>query len=117
MNPYAIILALILLAGLGSWGTYESGQASKWRGQFDSLKASYSQAAQQAKDDAQKQEAADEALNKKRASDAISQASAATSKANATKAAYDKKLADLAKSKPTDFPHICANVPMPEDLK
>lgn len=116
MNPYAILGVLLAFAGLGSWATYESGQASKWRGQYDSLKASYQTAAQQAKDDAAKLEKEQMDDLDRQSKAAIDDARDSELEAEQEKRIYEAKLAALAKSKPTDLPHACAGQPIPADL-
>lgn len=104
------------MAGLGSWGTYEDGRADKIQGQLDSLKASYSIAAQQAKDDAAATEAKDLASLKSQSSQALQQATYARNQAQLATATYNQKLAQLASTNPTDLPHRCASIPIAPEL-
>ena len=108
MNYLAALLGIALLGAITTAAIYRA-DASDYKSQLVSLKASYAEIAQKAKDDAQKQIAADTLKNQQLASQAITEASSAASKANAVKALYLKKLAGL---KPTD----CANTPIPPGL-
>jgi len=116
LNPYGFIAALVLLGAVASWGVWERGTAEHWHEQYSSLQASYQTAALKAESDAKAQEAKAAAENQERANKAVTQAYAAQTHAEAVKAQYNAKLAALAKSKPTDLPHICANVPKPPEL-
>lgn len=110
---------LCALAGmlLITWGTWERSQAIQARADLSTLKASYATVAANAETHAQAVEAKQDAAIKAKTESVLSVAATAASKANASKAAYDAKLAQLAKQKPADLPNICANVAMPGDLK
>lgn len=114
MNPWVILVVLLAFAGLGSWATYEDGQAAKWEGNFKSLQVSYALTAQKARDDATAQEQKDLAAINKKSSDAIQQATDAQSKAEREKEAYERKIE--AASKLSDLPHKCASVLVPPEL-
>lgn len=107
----------ILLTGLAIFGTYEYARAAHWEGEYDKLGYSYAQASLAATTHAAAVSEKQDAAIKTQTDNALSQASAATSKANASKAVYDAKLAAIAKQNPKDLPHICANVLIPADLK
>lgn len=117
MNPWLILAVLLALAGLGSWGTYENGRADKWEGKYNSLQASYKTAAVAAETHAQAIQAQQQKQLDSQTKDALSEASIATSKANAVRAVYLKRLGELAATKPKDLPHLCAGVEIPEDLR
>lgn len=112
---YTAVAFLVMLLALGFCMEYNL--AHDWQNKYNALQTSYRTAAVSAITHAQAVEAKQDAAIKTQTDNALSQASAATSKANTSKAVYDAKLAAIAKQKPTDLPHICANVLIPADLK
>ena len=114
MNPWVILTVLVALAGLGSWGTYESGQASKWKGNYDSLQSSYKTAAVAAETHAQAIQAEQTADLQRQAHIAIQQAQTQANNAQSQLRAYQAKLAAAAMVK--DLGHRCAGVEIPKDL-
>lgn len=107
----------ILLAGLILIAGTQTLRLSASQRDLANLKASYATAAVSAVTHAQAVEAKQDAAIKTQTDKVLSQASAATSKANASKASYDAKLAAIAKQNPKDLPHICANILIPADMK
>lgn len=116
MNPYPFIAGLALLALVSGWALWERGNAEHWHQKYSSLQASYQTAAIKAQNDAKEQEKKAAAENQKRADEAVSQAYAAQTHAEAIKATYTRKLAQLAGKPNLDLGHACANVKIPSDL-
>lgn len=110
---------LCALAGmlLITWEIWERSQAIQARADLSTLKASYATVAANAETHAQAVEAKQDAAIKDKTDKAIQQATYAKNQAQLAAATYTQKLAQLAKQKPADLPHICANVSMPGDLK
>lgn len=106
----------ILFAGLVLIAGTQTLRLSALQRDLANLKASYATAAVSAVTHAAAVEAKQDAAIKTKTYNALSQASATTSKANASKASYEAKLAAIAKQNPKDLPHICANVLIPADL-
>lgn len=106
----------ILLAGLILIAGTQTLRLSASQRDLVNLKASYATAAVSAMTHAAAIEAKQDAAIKNQTDKAISQASAATSKANASKAVYDAKLAAIAKQPKLDLAHQCAGVKIPSDL-
>lgn len=116
MNLYAYgALALALMVAV-SWGAVERGNANSWHGKYDSLKASYQEAAIKAEQDAKAQEAKAAAENQRRADLAVTQAYAAQTHAEAIRATYTAKLSALSKQSKLDLGHQCAFTPVPPEL-
>lgn len=99
------------MAGLGSWGAWEDGQASKAKADLESLKASYAIAAASAITHAQAVTAADTKNLQNQGRTAI--ASAAT-KNTAVQIHYKTVyLPSLTKLDPKDEANKCAGLPVP----
>lgn len=106
----------ILLAGLAIFGTYEYARAAHWEGEYDKLGYSLAKASLAATTHAAAISAKQDAAIKTQTQSALSQALSATSKANASKAVYDAKLAAIAKQPKLDLAHQCAGIKIPSDL-
>lgn len=109
-------VSAIALASLVLFGALQTIRLANSQRDLANLKASYATAAVSAVTHAAAVEAKQDAAIKTQTVDALSQASAATSKANASKAVYDAKLAAIAKQRPTDLGHACSAVKIPGDL-
>lgn len=114
MNHWVILAVLLAFAALGSWATYEDGQASKWEGEFNSLQASYATAAASAITHAAAITAKDTQANQKQGTQAV--AFAAT-KTQAIKVYYKTVyLPSLTKLDPKDEASKCANLAVPDSV-
>lgn len=109
------LFALILVSSVVTSAIYRAN-AADYKAQLITLQASYSQAADKAREDAQAQEAKDTAALKLQSSQAIQQATYAKNQAQLTAATYRNKLAQLAGKPNLDLGHQCANTPIPADL-
>ena len=117
MNPWALLIGLILFASSAIYGLWEHGVAEHWKAQYASLQASYNAAAVKIQQDALAQEAKDRIDLQKQADSAVAQAYRAEQESESAKSVYLAKLASLKKSNPTDLPHLCSNIPLPSDLR
>lgn len=115
MNYLSAILGIALLGALLTASLYRN-DAQEWKDKYNNRVSQEQTAAQQAKDDAQKQEAADLKNLQAQSSQAIQQATSAKNQAQLTAATYQKKLAQLAGKPNLDLGHACANVNIPGDL-
>ena len=116
MNLYPYIAGLALLGLVAGWGVWQRGEAEHWHQEYSSLQASYQTAAIKAQDDARAQEHKAEVENQRRADAAVTQAYAAETHAEAIRATYTRKLAQLATQPKLDLGHQCALTPVPPDL-
>lgn len=115
MNSYFILGGLLAFAGLGSYAVWERGDAEHWKAQYATLQASYSLAAQKAKDDAAAQEAKDTAALKLQTSAAITKAQSESLQAKSQLALYLKKGNEVSKGK-QDLGHACFSVVIPSEM-
>lgn len=112
MNYLAGLLGIALLGAITTSAIYRADAADA-KLKLTTLEASYSQAAQQAKDDAAKTEAADLANIKYQTTKAIQ---SAQTQRDAAKTALQAYLAKGKASKGSDLSHACFNVPIAQDL-
>ena len=115
MNYLAALLGIALLGAISTAAVYR-GDAASYHEQLISLKASYAETAQKAKDDAAAQEAKDTAALKLQSSAATQQAAYAKNQAQLAAATYQQKLAQLSGKPKLDIGHQCAITPIPADL-
>ena len=108
---------LILSLGLFAAGFIGGWMTNGWRldSKLSALQANYANAALVAQEQAKEKEQADLANIQKQSLGAIQQAQDAKDKAEANLTAYQKRLASIPKT--ADLPHLCANQPLPVELR